>query len=236
MSQPLVSIGCRFITSSATCLTRWTRSWRRTTETSRSSSQTMPQLTTQHEICVDYASRHDGIRYHRVAQNRGAVYNFNEAFRLSNGCYFTWASGHDTRDPSALRKCVAELEERPDVVLCYPMTWLVEADGTSAEMSDTLKTLGLSRPNRLKATILDLIWCNAIYGVTPAPQRSGKLGCHGMYSGQRSCLARRTQPSRGLSPGRRASAVSATEPSLRGRGGESFEDCFHARHWGYTEC
>src|SRR4051812_4282474 len=118
------------------------------------------------EICRAYAFQDERIDYHRQEENRGAVYNFNGVFQLSSGRYFTWASGHDTRDSSCVRVCVEVLENRPDVVLCYPRTVLVEHEGHSTNvLDDTLETVGLPPAERLKATIMQLTWCNAIYGV-----------------------------------------------------------------------
>jgi glycosyltransferase involved in cell wall biosynthesis len=118
------------------------------------------------EICRSYAMRDPRISYHRQERDRGAVENFNEAFRRSSGEYFTWASGHDRRAPSAIRACVEFLEARPDVLLCYPRSLFADFAGHSGEIDDDrLETTGLRAPRRLAVTIRDLGRCNAFHGV-----------------------------------------------------------------------
>jgi hypothetical protein len=118
------------------------------------------------EICRSYAARDPRISYHRQEHNGGAPENFNEAFRRSSGEYFTWASGHDRRAPSAIRNCVEVLEARPEVILCYPHTLLQTYAGTTVEVTDDhLETTGLTAAQRLDMTIRDLGRCNAFHGV-----------------------------------------------------------------------
>lgn len=118
------------------------------------------------EICRAYA-RDARISYHREETNTGAAHNFNRVFQLSRGQYFMWASGHDTRDPSSIRKCVEVMEQRPDVVVCYPRTLFTEYGESTAELmdDDTLETVGLPTSERLRTTIYQAVWCNVIYGV-----------------------------------------------------------------------
>lgn len=121
-------------------------------------------------VCREYAARDRRIRYHREAENRGARHNFNQVLALSSGDYFTWASGHDLRAPSCVRRCVEVLEERPDVVLCYPRTLMVGFDDDSLEEidGDTLETTGLPTAARLHHVIRYLAKGNAMYGVARA--------------------------------------------------------------------
>src|SRR5919198_1495185 len=95
------------------------------------------------EIACEYAARDARIAVHESDANRGSNFNFNRCFRVASGRYFMWASGHDTRLPQAIRKCVEVLEDDPRLVLCYPRTLLRGLDGTSAPIVDTLETRGL---------------------------------------------------------------------------------------------
>lgn len=119
------------------------------------------------DTCLAYVSRDKRIRYYREAMNRGSLYNFDRVLRLSAGKYFMWASGHDLRAPSLIRRCVQALEERPELVLCYPRTLLLPfGGGPSREMNwDTLETTGLPPAKRLKHVVMRLSYGNAIYGV-----------------------------------------------------------------------
>jgi glycosyltransferase involved in cell wall biosynthesis len=78
------------------------------------------------EICRDLAARDPRIRYHRNPVNRGAAWNYNNVFRLSQGEYFKWAAHDDVCRPSFLSRCVRLLDERPDVGLCY--TTVIDID------------------------------------------------------------------------------------------------------------
>lgn len=119
-----------------------------------------------HEICLWYAARDPRISYHRQEHNNGAPENFNETFRRSSGEYFTWASGHDRRAPSAIRSCVEVLEARREVILCYPHTLLRTYSGETVEVTDDhLETTSLGAARRLDVTIRDLGRCNAFHGV-----------------------------------------------------------------------
>lgn len=116
-------------------------------------------------IARDWAARDPRVSLHRSEVDLGAAENFNRAFHVSRGKYFSWASGHDLRSPRAIRACVEALEERADVVLCYPRTLSRDYAGVdSLTTDDTLETLGLAPDERLKLT-MRLTTCNAIYGV-----------------------------------------------------------------------
>jgi hypothetical protein len=130
------------------------------------------------DICREFAARDPRIRYHRESENRGSTANFNHVLALSSGEYFTWGSGHDLRLPSAITSCVNVLEQRPNVVLCYPRTLMVSANGSTLfEMDDEVDTTGMSRPRRLRHLIRRLSAGNAVYGVirTSALRSSGGL-------------------------------------------------------------
>jgi glycosyltransferase involved in cell wall biosynthesis len=118
------------------------------------------------EIAVDYARRDARVTLHRSNGNQGSVANFNRCFELASGPYFTWASGHDARLPTAIRRCVEVLEDDPRVVLCYPRSVWKYADGTSAPVEhETAETRGLPPSLRLKETIERISIGNAVYGV-----------------------------------------------------------------------
>jgi hypothetical protein len=119
------------------------------------------------EICHEYASKDARVRCNQEPTNRGAAYSFEQTFRLARGKYFTWASGHDMRAPSGVRKCVEVLEANPDMVLCYPKTLLLDFyGGQPEEMNwDTLETTGLGPGRRFRHVVMRLTKGNAVYGV-----------------------------------------------------------------------
>jgi glycosyltransferase involved in cell wall biosynthesis len=118
------------------------------------------------DICLAYAARDTRISYHRENTNTGVIENFNRAFRLSRGQYFMWASGHDTRDPSLISKCVQAIERDRNMILCFPRTLVTEYGGQSRNLvDDKLETVGFPTWARLRTTIHDSGACNAMYGV-----------------------------------------------------------------------
>jgi len=80
-------------------------------------------------ICEEYVRMDSRIRYHRHKINMGVSKNWNYIARQANSKYFKWASANDLIHDTMLEKCVAILEEREDVVLCYPKTTLINEEG-----------------------------------------------------------------------------------------------------------
>jgi glycosyltransferase involved in cell wall biosynthesis len=118
------------------------------------------------EVAKAFAARDDRVAVHTSDENRGASDNFNRCFRLASGEYFTWASGHDTRLPAAIRMCVEALEADRSLVLCYPRSLWRRFDGRAEPVvDDTLETQGLSAAERLRTTVEQFYNGNAVYGV-----------------------------------------------------------------------
>lgn len=80
-------------------------------------------------ICREYAARDSRIRYVRNATNLGLAGNYNAVFQLAIGEYFRWVAGDDLCASESLAACVEVLDQHPDVVLCYPKTGIIDAEG-----------------------------------------------------------------------------------------------------------
>jgi glycosyltransferase involved in cell wall biosynthesis len=119
-------------------------------------------------ICRRYAERDGRIRYHRAAQNMGAVWNFNRAFELSEGEYFMWAAFDDLREPAFVSKCLAALEASPGAVLCYSdIRFIDERGGPTTYGLKTLHPTSASLEGRVSAMALSSFWYG-IYGLMRA--------------------------------------------------------------------
>lgn len=81
------------------------------------------------EICQEYAAKDTRIRYYRNERNLGASWNQNRVFELSTGEYYKLAAHDDLCTPDFLKHCVEVLDRHPDVVLCYPKTMIINAQG-----------------------------------------------------------------------------------------------------------
>ena len=91
------------------------------------------------DICRDYAKRDKRVRYYRNDVNIGASGNYNAVFRHARGAYFKWASSNDICGREFIEKCVAVLEQKPDVVLVYPRTRLMHGEtGTTEDYVDAV--------------------------------------------------------------------------------------------------
>lgn len=81
------------------------------------------------EICQEYISKDQRIRYYRNEQNIGPARNYNRVFELSKGDYFKWANHDDLCAPEFLEQCVQVLDRLPSVVVAYPKTILINELG-----------------------------------------------------------------------------------------------------------
>lgn len=86
------------------------------------------------EIVAAAAVADPRIRSVRQEENRGGLWNWNHLVGLARGELFTYAAADDLMRPEYLAECVALLDrEGPEVVLAYPRTQIIDADGTITE-------------------------------------------------------------------------------------------------------
>ena len=118
------------------------------------------------EICEGFSKNDARIRYIRNDINLGANPNFNKVFTESRGQYFKWASSNDLLHKDMLQKCVAELDENPDAVLCFSNTKLFyDADGDYEEYDDLFSLTADEAETRFKDLIENLGLNNIMNGV-----------------------------------------------------------------------
>jgi glycosyltransferase involved in cell wall biosynthesis len=119
------------------------------------------------EICRAAAAGDSRIRYIRQPVNRGASPNFNEVVRLATGELFKWATHDDVLDPVFLERCVETLKAAPaEVVLCYPKTILIDADGKELGPYEDLLDLREERPSaRFETYLRNYELSNPVFGL-----------------------------------------------------------------------
>lgn len=133
------------------------------------------------EISRAYAARDARIRYYRNASNIGAPRNFNFAFTLARGEYFRWAAGNDLCAPELIEQCVKVLDARPEVVLCYPKTTLIDEKGARIRDYEDLLDLQLDLPrDRLARLLWNIRMCNATFGLIRSSAMK-QTKCFGLY-------------------------------------------------------
>lgn len=117
-------------------------------------------------IGTAFAERHANVRFERVAENRGAIWNFNRVLELSRGEFFLWAAHDDERDAHYVEHALARLLERPDAAVCHSQIRLVGADGDTIRVERTPIVADFSDARRRFARTLDpSSWQFAIYGL-----------------------------------------------------------------------
>ena len=87
-------------------------------------------------ICERYASRDSRIRFFPATENRGAAWNHRYVLERARGEYFKWCAADDTMAPEFVERCVAALEARPDVVLAFPLTIVIDETGQPVRRTD----------------------------------------------------------------------------------------------------
>lgn len=117
-------------------------------------------------ICRRYAAQDARIRYYRSEKNRGAAWNYNHVFALATGEYLKWAAHDDLCAPELLDRCVAVLDQNPDVVLAFARTKAIDAQGAVIDEYD-------AKPNGISASIYRRFYefvviphpCVSVFGV-----------------------------------------------------------------------
>ncbi|MCW5661981.1 MAG: glycosyltransferase family 2 protein [Burkholderiaceae bacterium] len=117
-------------------------------------------------ICRHYAALDRRVRYVRRSENVGGPGNFRYVFSLCTGGYHKWSTADDHWHPEFLKEAVAVLQARPDVVLCYPRTRLIDAAGEKIEdYADDLALEQESARERWRALYRLIGLCNAHLGL-----------------------------------------------------------------------
>ncbi|MBI2828463.1 MAG: putative sugar O-methyltransferase [Acidobacteria bacterium] len=100
-------------------------------------------------IAGEYAARDPRVRYVRHSERQGMVASWRHAFEEATAeasvRYFAWASDHDRWDPRWLETLVEAMEADPNLVLAYPFTRRLDADGRLLDKPPRLfETRGLT--------------------------------------------------------------------------------------------
>jgi glycosyltransferase involved in cell wall biosynthesis len=118
------------------------------------------------QICLNYSENDSRIRFYSRETTTDSTTNFNYVASLAKGDFFMWASGHDTRDPTFISRCVAALEQSNSIVLCYSDAVWIDKNGKNIgfEKSD-IDTVGMSKIERIKKVFWNLGYAYPIYGI-----------------------------------------------------------------------
>ncbi len=118
------------------------------------------------QICQTYVAKDRRIRYYRHAENLGAAKNFNHVFELSRGEYFKWAAHDDICAPEFLERCARVLDDEQSVVLCYPKTTFIDAQGKIQDhYADNLNLRSPKPSERFQKFFNNPGWCHPVFGL-----------------------------------------------------------------------
>jgi glycosyltransferase involved in cell wall biosynthesis len=98
-------------------------------------------------ICQAYQKKDPRIQYYRNEKNLGIAPNFRRAFQLSSSEYFKWAPYDDLIAPDFLARCVAVLDQNPDVILVYSKVKIIDENGAYVVDYDPGPETNLQQPN-----------------------------------------------------------------------------------------
>jgi len=118
------------------------------------------------KICLNYSEKDSRIRFYTRDTTTDSTTNFNYVASIAKGDFFMWASGHDTRDPTFISRCVATFEKSNSIVLCYSDATWIDPDGKNIGNEKTdIDTVGMKRLKRIKKVFWNLGYAYPIYGL-----------------------------------------------------------------------
>lgn len=118
------------------------------------------------QICRDYAARDNRVHYYRNERNLGVSPNFNAVFLHARAPYFKWAAASDHCAPTFLQRCIEELEQHPEMVMCFPRAQLfVDIPGDGKDYQESLSVVDDAPGDRFINSIERMGLNNAMCGV-----------------------------------------------------------------------
>lgn len=119
------------------------------------------------DICRYYSGIDNRVRYFRNDTNIGAAKNFNRTVLLAKGKFFKWAAHDDILAPDYLKKCLQVLEQDDSLILCFPMTIIVNQYGDPIRKYEiSMKNISSERVDmRFRDLVLINHWGIEIFGL-----------------------------------------------------------------------
>jgi glycosyltransferase involved in cell wall biosynthesis len=108
------------------------------------------------DICRQYAAEDPRIRYIRQPRNIGGLLNHNVVFEYCRSELFKWAADDDLYGRDLVERCVAALDEHPDVVLAHSWTAVINSGGEVVQAIEyPLATSSVAAPVRFRSMLFD---------------------------------------------------------------------------------
>ena len=118
------------------------------------------------DICREAAASDARIRYIRQPANIGAAANFDFLAREAHGEFFAWNAHDDVRPPRFVEACVAELQRRPEAVLCNGKVEFVDGTGRPLRRfwDPSIETRQTTAAERVSVLLDRTLWVD-VYGL-----------------------------------------------------------------------
>jgi glycosyltransferase involved in cell wall biosynthesis len=108
------------------------------------------------DICRRYHRLDSRIRYVRQADNIGCAPNHNFVVKEARGDLFKWASHDDRYGRELVERCVAALDEFPQVVLAHSWSAIIDSSGAISRLVDyPVNTAAPDAPERFRSMLFD---------------------------------------------------------------------------------
>lgn len=108
------------------------------------------------EISRRYEKEDSRVRYYRQAHNVGLAPNHNFVAEHARGELFKWAANDDLYARDLLERCVAALDENPDVVLAHSWTAKIDDSGAVTKAYEyPMTTASPHAPERFRSILFD---------------------------------------------------------------------------------
>jgi glycosyltransferase involved in cell wall biosynthesis len=130
-------------------------------------------------ICENFEQMDKRISYHRYNNNKGAAWNFNNVFRLSNSNYFKWAAADDYCSPDLFEKCINELKSDDSISLAFGKIINVNENGDESFEMQYSELIHHDDPVKRFNYMINLNpSCMAVFGIFRSSllQRSALIG------------------------------------------------------------
>ena len=108
------------------------------------------------DICRRYAQQDSRVRYIRQPRNIGCAPNHNVLVEQARGELFKWASDDDLYARDLIERCIAALDEYPQVILAHCWTAMIDSSRTMTKaVRYTLDTDSPRAPERFRSMLFE---------------------------------------------------------------------------------
>jgi glycosyltransferase involved in cell wall biosynthesis len=142
------------------------------------------------EICRTFAEADPRVRYHRNDRNVGGARNQALAIKLSRGRYVRLSAHDDKIAPTHLGECVAVLEGRPDAVIAFTRTVVIDKVGAEEYQYRSTRGTADTPSRRFRELIFRNHNCDAVYGVIRGDVLRGTRPMENFIDGDKVFLCR----------------------------------------------